>query len=65
MSDHLVEVEIVKIDVSENEEIATHFDVSALPRFILYSPKTNNKAFDDYTGSDINIIKEKFVSIVK
>lgn len=57
-------VDVMLIDVNNNEDVAIHFDVSTLPRFMFFRHnKEEEEVSDDYTGSDETIITRKFLSM--
>ena len=54
-------VDIISIDVDSHENLAAHYGVSTLPRFMFF--QHNDAISDDYVGSDEAIITQKFLSV--
>jgi len=55
MSEEMKEVVFLKVDVDENEEIATEYKVSAMPTFVFIK---NKSKIDEFAGANEAKLKE-------
>jgi len=55
MSNEMTDVVFLKVDVDENEEIATEYKVSAMPTFMFFK---DGKKIDEFAGANENKLKE-------